>query len=72
LGNLSFTHRYIRLQTGGFHMPTEVFGGNYLKVILKRYGEKYYEAVDAPDAAAIVAIHDRKDNFGRSVQACLE
>jgi hypothetical protein len=53
-------------------MPTEVFGGNYLKVILKRYGEKYYEAVDAPDAAAIVAIHDRKDNFGRSVQACLE
>jgi len=41
-------------------MPTEVFGGNYLKVILKRYGEKYYEAVDAPDAAAIVAIYDGK------------
>jgi ADP-ribose pyrophosphatase len=41
-------------------MPTEVFKGNYLKVVLKRYNEKYYEAVDAPDAAAIVAVYDEK------------
>ncbi len=41
-------------------MPTEVFKGNYLKVVLKRYNEKYYEAVDAPDAAAIVAVYDGK------------
>jgi ADP-ribose pyrophosphatase len=41
-------------------MSMEVFRGNYLKVTIKRYGEKYYEAVDAPDATAIVAIYDGK------------
>jgi len=41
-------------------MSIEVFRGNYLKVTIKRYGEKYYEAVDASDAAAIVAIYNGK------------